>query len=278
VRLSDPQIAPDGRRIAVLVGRANLAENRHDTELVLSTRRYDAWGNLELGYDQPGYAFTGREWDPETGLYYYRARYYDPLVGRFISEDPIGFAAGVNFYAYALGAPTVFTDSDGLAVETPWDVANVAIGVTSLAANVAAGNVGGALLDAFGLAVDLGATAIPGLPGGAGAAIQAYRGSKLARAMYKAARPVAKGLEQAHHVVARTSKAFEARRRLKKCGIDIDDAANGARLANRFHRGLHTDEYYDAINQASRRWDDEASARQGMEELARRLEQGDLPY
>ena len=39
-------------------------------------------------------AYTGREWDPETGLYYYRARYYDPKVGRFISEDPIGFAAG----------------------------------------------------------------------------------------------------------------------------------------------------------------------------------------
>jgi RHS repeat-associated protein len=36
----------------------------------------------------------GRELDRETGLYYYRARYYDPKVGRFISEDPIGFSAG----------------------------------------------------------------------------------------------------------------------------------------------------------------------------------------
>jgi RHS repeat-associated protein len=45
-------------------------------------------------------AFTGREWDPEIGLYYYRARYYDPKVGRFVGEDPIGFAGGVNFHVY----------------------------------------------------------------------------------------------------------------------------------------------------------------------------------
>ena len=47
------------------------------------------------------YGFTGREWDKETGLYYYRARYYDPKGGRFISKDPIGFAGGdVNLYRY----------------------------------------------------------------------------------------------------------------------------------------------------------------------------------
>ncbi len=40
------------------------------------------------------HAFTGREWDEEIGLYHYRARYYDPVVGRFLSEDPIGFFWG----------------------------------------------------------------------------------------------------------------------------------------------------------------------------------------
>jgi uncharacterized protein RhaS with RHS repeats len=45
--------------------------------------------------------YTGREKDTESGLYYYRARYYDPELGRFISEDPIGFDGGINFYAYS---------------------------------------------------------------------------------------------------------------------------------------------------------------------------------
>jgi RHS repeat-associated protein len=82
---------------------------------VVHTRQYDAWGNLEQGADQPGYAFTGREWDPEIGLYYYRARYYDPKVGRFISEDPIGFEGGVNFYGYVENDPAMLSDPNGLA-------------------------------------------------------------------------------------------------------------------------------------------------------------------
>jgi RHS repeat-associated protein len=55
----------------------------------------DGWGNLMPGSATPDpLAFTGREWDPETGLSYFRARYYDPRLGRFISEDPIGLAGG----------------------------------------------------------------------------------------------------------------------------------------------------------------------------------------
>ena len=78
-------------------------------------RSYDAWGNLESGASEPGLSFTGREWDPEIGLYYYRARYYDPKAGRFISEDPIGFSGGVNFYGYVGGRPTNLSDAYGLA-------------------------------------------------------------------------------------------------------------------------------------------------------------------
>ncbi len=45
------------------------------------------------------YTFTGRRFDKESGLYYYRARYYDAKLGRFISKDPIGMADGPNLYA-----------------------------------------------------------------------------------------------------------------------------------------------------------------------------------
>jgi len=60
------------------------------------------------------FQFTGREND-NTGLYYYRARYYHPVLQRFMSEDPIGFAGGdVNLYAYVGNAPVNFVDPLGL--------------------------------------------------------------------------------------------------------------------------------------------------------------------
>jgi RHS repeat-associated protein len=55
-----------------------------------------------------------REFDQETGLYYYRARYYDPQPGRFLSEDPIKFQGGTNFYRYSLNSPVTFSDPFGL--------------------------------------------------------------------------------------------------------------------------------------------------------------------
>jgi RHS repeat-associated protein len=57
--------------------------------------------------------YTGRE-DDGTGLYYYRARYYHPRLQRFIEEDPIGFAGGINKYAYTLNNPIIRKDPHGL--------------------------------------------------------------------------------------------------------------------------------------------------------------------
>ena len=78
---------------------------------------YDSFGNMaqeQREFGQP-YAYTGREWDKETGLYYYRARYYDPMEGRFVSKDPIGFAAGdVNLYGYVQNNPVNWVDPSGL--------------------------------------------------------------------------------------------------------------------------------------------------------------------
>ena len=61
--------------------------------------------------------YTGRENDG-AGLYYYRARYYDPNAGRFISEDPIGFEAGINFYSYAFDSPINLRDPSGKSAAT----------------------------------------------------------------------------------------------------------------------------------------------------------------
>jgi RHS repeat-associated protein len=77
-------------------------------------RDYDPWGRLLAGDSVAGAAFTGREWEPGAGLYYYRARYYDPKGGRFVSEDLIGLRGGSNFYEYVRGRPTVLTDPLGL--------------------------------------------------------------------------------------------------------------------------------------------------------------------
>jgi RHS repeat-associated protein len=52
---------------------------------VVVTRRYDSFGNLETGATN-GYAFTGREWDTETGLAYLQSQIHDPKMGRFLSE------------------------------------------------------------------------------------------------------------------------------------------------------------------------------------------------
>ncbi len=84
---------------------------------------YDAYGEVsitdgqgkplsESGLSNP-YFFTGRRLDTETGLYYYRARYYDPDLGRFLTTDPIGYLGGINLYAYCSNDPVNYTDPWG---------------------------------------------------------------------------------------------------------------------------------------------------------------------
>ncbi len=73
------------------------------------------WGDAESDTGVvTRFRMAGREYDQMTKLYYMRARYYDPEVGRFLSEDPIGIAGGLNLYAYANNDPVNRRDPFGL--------------------------------------------------------------------------------------------------------------------------------------------------------------------
>lgn len=93
--------------ITALVDGAGTPVNRY---------RYSPYGSPEVRQEQvpQRYTYTGREYESEYGMYYYRARYYDPMAGRFISEDPIGLGGGINPFAYVGGDPVNHTDPSGL--------------------------------------------------------------------------------------------------------------------------------------------------------------------
>jgi len=90
---------------------------------ILQYYSYDAWGNVTVydknwtvqNYPDSRFLFTGRDFDEETGLYHYRARAYDPTIGRFLQPDPIDFyGEDLDMYRYVWNAPTNYRDPSGL--------------------------------------------------------------------------------------------------------------------------------------------------------------------
>jgi RHS repeat-associated protein len=80
---------------------------------------YDEYGNIEIqsGLSANKFGYTGHQMDQESGLIYFQARYYDPTLGMFISQDPYGGSwdtpMSLHHYLYAYGNPTVYVDRDG---------------------------------------------------------------------------------------------------------------------------------------------------------------------
>jgi RHS repeat-associated protein len=88
---------------------------RYEYQVYGQVTIYDP-GGVELPASAIGnpYLFTSQRLDPESGNYYFRARYYAPGLGRFLQMDPLGFSDGVNLYQYAHNQPTLLTDPTGL--------------------------------------------------------------------------------------------------------------------------------------------------------------------
>ena len=95
-----------------------------DNQNVLARYEYDVFGAIrnETGTSNNTRKFTGKEFDADSNLYYYGARYYDPYIGRFTQRDPIG--DGVNWYAYVANNPLRFIDPTGLGL---WDILEFAV-------------------------------------------------------------------------------------------------------------------------------------------------------
>src|SRR5690606_10883368 len=140
-------------------------------------QEYAPYGQEMLGQLSAGavtHGFTGHERDAATGLDYLHARYYDSGTGHFQRPDPAFDVNPLNphsynLYAYTHNNPVNYVDPDGEAVETAWDVASVTMGAVSFGLNIAQGNYLAATVDGVGLLIDIAATALPGVPGGAGA-------------------------------------------------------------------------------------------------------------
>lgn len=101
--------------VVAITNRAGAVVERYD---------YDAFGKFII-YNgvfagrsssaiQNTFTFTGRQFDAETGLYYYRARYYDPAQGRFLQRDPLGYVDGMGLYGYVKNSPTALLDPMGM--------------------------------------------------------------------------------------------------------------------------------------------------------------------
>ena len=107
---------------------------------IVSSTTYDSFGNATSSI-ATSYQYTGIEYASDTGLYYYRNRWYDPEIGLFISEDPIGFAGGdTNLYGYVGNNPHGYIDPFGFRRCAPtdppsgwWDVVQGALDVAGLA-------------------------------------------------------------------------------------------------------------------------------------------------
>jgi RHS repeat-associated protein len=97
-------------------GKGNVAALVDSGQAIVAAYTYDAFGNLmsEAGSLSQPFKFSTKPYDDDTGLSYFGYRFYSPVLGRWMTQDPIGYAGGLNLYEYVGNNPVSWIDPKGL--------------------------------------------------------------------------------------------------------------------------------------------------------------------
>lgn len=193
----------------------------------LADYRYDTWGQPTAqsgSFDNP-YRYGAEQYDAETGLIYLRTRHYDPILGRFLSEDTVAgdplSPQTLNPYAYVANNPLSYNDPSGQWLETLWDLASLGMSIYEFSREPS-------LLNFGAVVADTAAVILPIVPGGAGAALRAARLANKADHVVDAARAVHAASNLADGV--KTARAIEHVSDAAKAVKAVDGARVAARM------------------------------------------------
>jgi RHS repeat-associated protein len=99
--------------------QGSIAATANSAGTSTATYSYGPYGELNAT-NGIRFRYTGQQWLEQIGLYYYKARFYSPTLGRFLQTDPVGYQSDLNLYAYVGNDPINRTDPSG---NCPWCIA-----------------------------------------------------------------------------------------------------------------------------------------------------------